>query len=130
MSEIDLQIETNVYNTPYRCKGKKHTDGAVVTYEWEEVREKGEKPSKYRLTVDPDAKSCEHIRAGEVKSKLLFKPGERTRGSFVTMYGEMEMHVKTMYINMPNMFTRSVEISYSLDENSDLSVNTFVLREI
>ncbi|MBO7427060.1 MAG: DUF1934 domain-containing protein [Clostridiales bacterium] len=130
MTEIDLQIETNVYNEPYRCKGKKHTDGSIVTYEWEESREKGEKPSKYRLTVDPQAKSCELIRAGDVKSKLTFKPGERTLGSFVTVYGEMEMHIKTMYINMPNMFTRSVEISYSLDENSDLSVNTFVLREI
>ena len=130
MTEIDIQIETNVYNEPYRCKGKKHTDGSIVTYEWEESREQGEKPSKYKLTVDPQAKSCELIRAGDVKSRLTFKPGERTLGSFVTVYGEMEMHIKTMYINMPNMFTRSVEISYSLDENSDLSVNTFVLREI
>ncbi len=129
-TRIKIRIETGVYKEPYICDALKSGHEGNVTYEWEETREKGGKPSSYKLLLDPVSKTCELVRSGDVKSRLFFKPGEKTKGSFVTVYGEMEMNITTDYINMPNMFSRSVEISYRLDENSDMAVNTFVLREI
>ena len=130
MSEIDLQIITGVYDTPYNCKGKKHTDGNVITYEWNERREPDEGPSFYKLTLIKETGSVTLQRTGPVKSMLSFTPGQKTKGVVETGYGQMDLNIETIYINTPNMFSRSLEISYKLEENTDLNTNTFIIKEL
>lgn len=130
MSEIDLQIITNVYDTPYNCKGKKRNDGGIITYEWTEQREPMETPSSYKLTLISSEGKATLQRGGHIKSMLSFAAGQKTKGVVETGYGQMDLNIETLYINMPNMFSRSVEISYKLDENADMNTNTFIIKEI
>ena len=130
MSEIDLQIITNFYYTPYNFKGKKRTDGNIVTYEWTEQREPMEAPSSYKLTLITSEGTATLQRNGHIKSMLNIAAGQRTKGVVETGYGQMDLNIETLYINTPNMFSRSLEIAYKLDENTDLNTNTFIIKEI
>ncbi len=128
MSQTDLQIITNVYSEPYNCKGKKLVNGNVITYEWTEKREVDEGPSSYKLTLIDGKVTLQ--RSGHIKSLLSFAAGEKTKGVIETGYGEMDINIETLYINTPNMFSRSLEISYKLLENSDMGSNTFIIKEL
>ena len=130
MKETDLQIITGVYDKPYNCKGRKKIDGDITTYEWKEAREPMETPSTYKLTLIGSEGKVTLQRIGHIKSMLTFVAGQRTKGVVETGFGQMELNIETLYINCPNVLSRSLEISYKLDENSDMSTNTFIIKEI
>ena len=127
---MKLQITTGAYSAPYICEGSKcETDKALI-YEWCEEHDPGEGISNYKLTYLKAGKTVLLQRTGLIRSELKFEAGIRTRGSIETGYGVMDLNIETDYINIPNIFSRTFEISYRLRENSDLNVNKFIICEL
>lgn len=127
--EVKLEITTNVYDKPYICSGIKDEKANQISYEWEEKRD-GEAPCRFNLVCKTLEKSLVLKRMGAISSTLVFEQGKKTKGTFITPYGEMELTIETEYINLPNMFSPKLEFAYRLLENSDMDRNTFGIREI
>ncbi|MCQ2467602.1 MAG: DUF1934 domain-containing protein [Clostridia bacterium] len=128
-ASVRLEITTNVYDKPLVCNGIKDEGVDYISYDWEEHRE-NEKPCRFKLKVFKKTKLIELKRMGEMTSVLVFEQGKRTKGSFVTPFGEMELTIETDYINLPNVFNPKLEFAYRMLENSEMDKNTFAIKEV
>ena len=131
MEKCVLQIKTGMYGEPFFAEGTYSEDKGILKYNWTELHKNERIASDFELICDAAGKQVTVIRGGDVSSKMVFEPGNRTKGSLNTMFGVIEVVIATEYINFPSALNETLEFGYTMDPDEGESVkNVFSIKRL
>lgn len=126
---IGIEITTAAYDKPLLTNAIYHDDDEVLKLRWNETHEGDKKPTEYVVEVNKIKKYATVRRTGGICSEMAFDPANKTRGIFHTPYGNIEMNIKTLYINLPSVMCPKLEIGYKMeDTGGELTENVFSVK--
>lgn len=125
--KTNLTITTNVYPDAYKCVGEKIESDSSLVLKWSEKRPDDKTPSYYKLEYKKAEARLVVNRIGEVTSNLVFESGRDTIGTISTPYGEMNLHIRTEYINLPSLMSPCLKFCYSIEEYPEAGRNVFTI---
>ena len=118
MEDCVLKIKSGMYGEPFYADGKYSEEDGILKYSWTEKHPNERIPSSFELVCDAPGKQVTVIRDGDVSSKMVFEPGNRTKGSLNTMFGVIDVNIDTEYINFPSVLNETLEFGYTMDPDS------------
>lgn len=120
-----------MYGEPFFADGHYSEEKGILKYKWTEKHPNEKIASDFELICDAKGKQVTVIRGGDVSSKMVFEPGNNTKGSLNTMFGVIEVNILTDYINFPSVLDEGLEFSYTMDPDSGEPIkNTFSIRRL
>ncbi len=126
-----FEIRTGLYGEPLKTSGIVSKEGSRTVYSWTEKHNENEKETHFVLTLIKDESRAIVVRNGDVKSRMVFKSGNRTKSSMITTFGPIDVEIDTEYINFPGGLVDGAEISYTLDPDSgDPIRNIFSIKKL
>jgi len=126
---IQIEINTAAYDKPFKTYAiyKNSDDSLKLT--WNETHEGDKKPTEYVVEVDKVKRFATVKRTGGISSAMVFDTATKTKGIFYTPYGNIEMTIKTEYINLPSVMSPVLEIGYRMDDGAgELTENVFSVK--
>ena len=131
MEDCVLQIKTGMYSEPFLAEGSYSEEDGIRKYQWTEKHPNEKIASDFELTCDTEGKRVTVIRGGDVASKMVFEPGNRTKGSLNTMFGVIEVVIDTEYVNFPSVLNETLEFSYTMDpDEGEPLKNVFSIKRL
>lgn len=131
MEKCLLQIKSGMYGEPFYADGRYSDKDGILKFTWTEKHPNEKIASDFELICDAKGKQVTVVRGGDVSSKMVFEPGNRTKGSLNTMFGVIDVNIVTDYINFPSVLDESLEFSYTMDPDSGEPIkNTFSIRRL
>lgn len=131
MEECVLKIKSGMYGEPFYADGKYSEEDGILKYSWTEKHPNERIPSSFELVCDASGKQVTVIRDGDVSSKMVFEPGNRTKGSLNTMFGVIDVNIDTEYINFPSVLNDNLEFGYTMDPDSGEPIkNVFSIKRL
>ncbi|MBE7070675.1 MAG: DUF1934 domain-containing protein [Ruminococcaceae bacterium] len=131
MEKCVLEIKTGMYAEPFFAEGSYSDEKGIRKYTWTEKHPNEKIASDFELFCDAKGKQVTVIRGGDVTSKMVFEPGNRTKGSLNTMFGVIEVVIETDYVNFPSALNETLEFSYTMDPDEGESVkNVFSIKRL
>lgn len=131
MEECVLKIKSGMYGEPFYADGKYSEEDGILKYSWTEKHPNERIPSSFELVCDASGKQVTVIRDGDVSSKMVFEPGNRTKGSLNTMFGVIDVNIDTEYINFPSVLNDTLEFGYTMDPDSGEPIkNVFSIKRL
>ena len=126
-----FEIRTGLYGEPLKTSGIVSKEGSRTVYSWTEKHNENEKETHFVLTLIKDESRAIVVRNGDVKSRMVFESGNRTKSSMITTFGPIDVEIDTEYINFPGGLVNGAEISYTLDPDSgDPIRNIFSIKKL
>lgn len=126
-----FEIRTGLYGVPLKTAGIVSKEGSRTVYSWTEKHNENEKETHFVLTLIKDESRAIVVRNGDVKSRMVFESGNRTKSSMITTFGPIDVEIDTEYINFPGGLVDGAEISYTLDPDSgDPIRNIFSIKKL
>lgn len=126
-----FEIRTGLYGEPLKTAGIVSKEGSRTVYSWTEKHNENEKETHFVLTLIKDESRAIVVRNGDVKSRMVFESGNRTKSSMITTFGPIDVEIDTEYINFPGGLVDGAEISYTLDPDSgDPIRNIFSIKKL
>ena len=126
-----FEIKSGMYGDPIKAKGTAGTEGNRTVYTWTEKHNENEKETNFVLTLIKKESRAIVIRNGDVTSRMVFEPGNRTSSTMNTAWGPIEVVIATDYINFPGGLIDGAEISYTLDPDSGEPIrNIFSIKRL
>ena len=131
MEKCVLQIKTGMYSEPFFADGKYIEEKRILKYSWTEKHPNEKIASDFELICDAAGKQVTVIRGGDVSSKMVFEPGNRTKGSLNTMFGVIEVNIDTEYVNFPSALNETLEFGYTMDPDDGEPIkNIFSIKRL
>lgn len=131
MEKCVLQIKTGMYAEPFFAEGSYSEEDGIRKYSWTEKHPNEKISSDFELFCDVSGKQVTVIRGGDVTSKMVFEPGNRTKGSLNTMFGVIEVVIETEFINFPSALNETLEFSYTMDpDEGEPLKNVFSIKRL
>lgn len=115
----EIEITTNVFEKPYRTYAMYDETSTILKIKWKQLHEGDKKESFYEILMDKKTGVAEIRRTGEITSKLSFDTSKPTKGVVGTPYGNINVDIKTDYINMPSVLAPRFEICYYMSTFED-----------
>ena len=126
-----FEIKTGMYGEPIKARGTSVVEGNRTVYTWTEKHSEKERETNFVLTLIREESRAIVIRNGDVTSRMVFEPGNRTTSTMNTNYGPIDVVINTDYINFPGGLIDGAEISYTLDPDSgDPIRNIFSIKRL
>ena len=119
MERCLFEIKSGTADKAYTCPGTYEEDDKFITMNW---TEKGEDTDKvvFELSCDKSTGRTVSRRKGDIAAVLAFEPGSETATVYKTPYGDIDMVIKTHYVNLPTLMSPALEISYEIDGQKNL----------
>lgn len=119
MENCIFEIRSGTGDNTYQCPGTFEENDKFILLNW---TEKGEDSDKVVFEVSCDKASGRTVsrRKGDVAAVLAFEPGRETATVYKTPYGDIDMVIKTHYVNLPTLLNPALEISYEIDGQKNL----------
>lgn len=119
MENCIFEIRSGTGDKTYQCPGTYEENDKFILLNW---TEKGEDSDKVVFEVSCDKSSGRTVsrRKGDVAAVLAFEPGSETATVYKTPYGDIDMVIKTHYVNLPTLLNPALEISYEIDGQKNL----------
>ena len=126
-----FEIKSGMYGDPLTTKGTVTTEGNRTVYNWTEKHNENEKETHFVMTLIKEESKAIVVRNGDVTSRMVFEPGNKTTSTMNTSFGPIEVVIETDYINFPGGLIDGAEISYTLDPDSDNPIrNIFSIKRL
>lgn len=126
-----FEIRTGLYGEPLKTAGAVSEEGSRTVYSWTEKHNESEKETHFVLTLIKEESRAIVVRNGDVKSRMVFEAGNRTKSSMITTFGPIDVEIDTEYINFPGGLVDGAEISYTLDPDSGEPIrNIFSIKRL
>ena len=104
---------------------------AALKIRWKQRHPGDKADSIYEIEMDKHEGIARIRRKGEIKSVLEFNTAQKSKGVFMTPYGEMTVDIVTNYINMPSLLVNRFEIDYEIcQEEGKREKNIFCIKLI
>ena len=131
MKECVFAVHSGMYEDPFYASGTYEESEDFIKYMWREKHSEKEQVSDFSLMLDKKTRVCSVTRNGDINSIMNFDPENETRGALNTVYGVIDVKIKTEYVNIPNALAEGIEISYVIDAGStDPIKNTFLIKRL
>ena len=119
MERCLFEIKSGTGDSVYTCPGTYEEDDKFIVMNW---TEKGEDSDKVVFEVSCDKSTGRTVsrRKGNVAAVLAFEPGSETATVYKTPFGDIDMVIKTHYVNLPTLMSPALEISYEIDGQKNL----------
>ncbi|MBO4460639.1 MAG: DUF1934 domain-containing protein [Clostridiales bacterium] len=119
MERCLFEIKSGTGDRVYTCPGTYEEDDKFIVMNW---TEKGEDSDKVVFEVSCDKSTGRTVsrRKGNVAAVLAFEPGSETATVYKTPFGDIDMVIKTHYVNLPTLMSPALEISYEIDGQKNL----------
>ena len=131
MEKCVLQIKSGMYAEPFFADGSYSEENGLLKYSWTEKHPNEKIPSSFELVCDSEGKQITVIRDGDVSSKMVFEPGNRTKGSLNTVFGVIDVNIETEYVNFPSVLNETLEFGYTMDPDSGEPIkNVFSIKRL
>jgi len=119
MANCIFEIKSGTGDSTYKCPGTYEEDDKFIYMVW---TEKGQDSDKvvFEVSCDKTSGRCVSRRKGDIAAVLAFEPGRETATVYQTPYGDIDMVIKTHYVNLPTLLNPALEISYEIEGQKNL----------
>ena len=97
-----------MYEDPFYASGTYDESEDFIKYMWREKHSEKEQVSDFSLTLDKKTRVCSVTRNGDINSIMNFDPENETRGALNTVYGVIDVKIRTEYVNIPNALAEGI----------------------
>ena len=126
-----IEITTSAYEAPFVTECMYEESPAALKIRWKQRHPGDKADSIYEIEMDKHEGIARIRRNGEIKSVLEFNTAQKSKGVFMTPYGEMTVDIVTNYINMPSLLVNRFEIDYEIcQEEGKREKNIFCIKLI
>lgn len=109
-----IEITTSAFEKPYVTDCMYEDSPSALKIRWKQKHEGDKADSVYDIEMDKNSGVARIRRKGEIRSVLEFDTSVKSKGVFITPYGEMTIDIRTNYINMPSLLANRFEIDYEI----------------